>query len=118
MSIPKPHYSPAREAHGLVFVSGQIPIDAERNLVGADIEAQTRRCLENMEAVLANHKLGLSDIVKTQVWLVRAEDFARFNQTYAEYFPDPAPARSTVVSALALPGALVEIDAIAARPGS
>lgn len=111
----KPHYSPSREAAGLVFVSGQLAFGSDRQMVGDDVVTQLRQCVANLEGVLAQSGLTLADVVKTTIWLTRREDFAAFNSAYAELFPNSPPARSTVVSALALPGALIEIEAIAAR---
>ena len=110
-----PHYSPAREAGSLVFVSGQLPFDAERRVVAGGIRGQTQRCLANIAAILATQGLGLEHVVKTTVWLRRVEDFATFNATYAEAFPGTPPARSTVRADLMV-DALVEIEAIALRP--
>jgi 2-iminobutanoate/2-iminopropanoate deaminase len=111
-----PHFSVSRDADRLVFVSGQLPFDAERRVAGNGIEEQTARCLANVAAVLGQQGLGLEHVVKTTVWLARTEDFAAFNREYARHFPAPAPARSTVRADLMLPAALVEIEAVALRP--
>lgn len=113
--MPPPHLKPWSAAGETIFVSGQLPFDASRNLVGTEIADQTRQALANLEAVLRDATLDLSDVVKTTVWLRRAEDFAGFNEAYAEVFGDRRPARSAVVSELVVPGALVEIEAIAVR---
>ena len=112
----RPHYSLTRSAGGLVFVSGRLAFGEEGRIVGDDIRTQTRRCLDNLAEALKGEGLSLADVVKTTVWITRAEDFAAFNEAYAEAFPTAPPARSTVCSALALPDALVEIEAIAAKP--
>ena len=106
--------SAAIEANGMIFVSGQLPL-RDGGIAGDDVGAQTAVVIDNIAAVLALTGLGLGDVVKTTVWLARAEDFAAFNTVYAARFSEPHPARATVVSALAVPGALVEIDAIAVR---
>lgn len=111
----RPHYSPSRAAAGLVFVSGQLAFDAQRQLVGDTVETQLAQCLGNLARILAAEGLGLEDVVKTTVWLTRREDFAVFNSAYATYFPGTPPARSTVICELAAPGALIEVEAIAAR---
>lgn len=105
----------AVEAGGFIFLSGQLPFGPDGGLVGGDIGDQTRRTMENIEAVLAPLGASLSDVVKVTVFLTRAEDFARFNDAYRAFFPDGPPARSTVVTALLL-GARIEIEAIAWKP--
>lgn len=107
-----PHLSPARLASDLLFLSGEVAFDSSGHVSG-DIVAQTRGCLERLEGVLQQHGLDRSAIVKTNVWIVNQEDFTAFDETYADFFGDHKPARSTVVSSLALAAAVVEIDAIA-----
>jgi 2-iminobutanoate/2-iminopropanoate deaminase len=105
--------SKAIRAGGFVFLSGQLGLTAEGKLAGPDIAAQTRQALENIKALLAEAGCGLGAIVKTTVWLTDTADFATFNPVYAEYFPERPPVRSTVCSALVLPGACVEIEVTA-----
>jgi len=108
-------YSQAIRSDGLLFASGQIPLDpANGELVAGEIEDQTRQVLDNLRAVLEAGGSGLDRVVKTTVYLVDLGLFPRVNAVYAEYFSsDPAPARATVeVAALPL-GARVEVDAIA-----
>lgn len=111
----RPHLSQWTEAGSLVFVSGQLAFDARRTISTNDIGAQTRQAVRNIELVLGEAGLGLRDVVKTTVWLAKAADFAAFNESYAAAFGETAPARSTVVSSLVLPEALVEIEAVARR---
>lgn len=86
-------------------------------MVPGDIQAQTRRCLENLKAVLEAGGATLGKVVKTTVYLTNLAQFAAMNEIYAEYFADSPPARATV-EVRALPaGAIVEIDAIARRGG-
>jgi len=108
-------YSQAIIAGGLVFCSGQTPLNpATMQVEGSTIEEQTRRVLANLDIVLSAKGLGLTDIVKTTVFLKNFADFARMNTVYAEVFGDHRPARTTVeVSRLPLE-ALVEIECIAA----
>lgn len=105
--------SPAIRADHLVFVSGQLGLDADGVLVGADIAAQTHQAIARLRSILQQAGADLDRIVKTQVWLTDKSDFAAFNAIYSSYFPSRPPARSTVVSDLLIPGARVEIDAIA-----
>jgi 2-iminobutanoate/2-iminopropanoate deaminase len=111
-----PHLARSTEAHGLVFVSGQLPFDAERRIVGETIAPQTTQALENLETVLREAGLDRAHVVKATIWLTAKADFTAFNDAYAAFFGDHRPARSTVVSELVAPGALIEIEAVAARP--
>ena len=110
-------YSQAIRAGGFIFVAGQIALDPRTGqLVEGPVEVQARRVLENLKAVLAAAGAQLSDVVKTTVFLRSMDDFARVNEVYAEYFPQPAPARSAVAVAQLPRGALVEIEAVAVDP--
>jgi len=107
-------YSQAIAAGGLVFCSGQIGLDpATGSLVPGSVADETRRVLENLRAVLAAAGLELTSVVRTTVYLVNLTDFPVVNQVYAEFFPAPSPARSTVQVAALPRDARVEIDAIA-----
>ncbi len=107
-------YSQAVIVGDAIYLSGQIALDPERGkLVEGSIEDETRQVLKNLSAVLAAEGSTMDAIVKTTVYLTNLEDFPRVNQTYAEFFTEPFPARATVqVSALPR-GAHVEIDAVA-----
>jgi 2-iminobutanoate/2-iminopropanoate deaminase len=112
-------YSQAIRLGELVFVSGQIPLDASTGkIVSGEIEDEARQVLSNLEAVLAASGSALARVVKTTVYLTDISLFPRINAIYAEAFnTDPSPARATVeVSALPL-GARIEIDAIASANG-
>ena len=105
--------SRATKAGDFLFLSGQLGIDDNFNLAEG-ISNQTRLCIMNMQTVLEIANMDLTHVIKTTVWLTNIEDFADFNQIYSELFSKNAPpARSTVCSSLAIPGALVEIEAIA-----
>lgn len=107
-------YSQAVLEGGFLYCSGQIPLDpATGELVGGGIEPATERILDNLEAVLKSAGLSFADVVKTTVFLVRAEDFPAMNAIYARRFGDHRPARSTVIVAALPKGATVEIDLIA-----
>jgi len=101
----------------LLFISGQIPLDMEGGkLVEGPVEVQTRRCMENLKAVLAAAGASLKDLVKVTIFLVDMKDFDAVNRVYGEFFDLEPPARSCVqVSALPR-GARIEIEAVAYRP--
>jgi 2-iminobutanoate/2-iminopropanoate deaminase len=114
---PKPigPYSQGVIAGGLLFVSGQIPLDAASGeMVGGDIEAQTEQVLKNLLAILREAKMGPENVVKATVYLADMADFPRMNEVYARYLGKEPPARSTIQAAALPRGARVEIDAIAA----
>lgn len=108
-------YSQAIEANGFVFVSGQLPVDpATGSFAGADVTAQTRQSLQNIQSILAEAGLGMDAVVKTTVFLQNMGDFAAMNEVYAAFFTGACPARAAVQVAALPKGALVEIEAIAA----
>ena len=109
-------YSQAMKAGGLLFTSGQIPIDPATGAVaGEDITAQTEQVMQNLHYVLAQSSVAFDRVVKTTCFLSDINDFAAFNGVYAKYFPEEAPARSCVqVAALPL-GAKVEVEVIAVK---
>jgi 2-iminobutanoate/2-iminopropanoate deaminase len=110
-------YCQAIQAGGFLFLSGQIPLDpATGQIVEGDIEAQTERVLKNLTAVLAAAGATMANVVKTTVFLKDMGDFARMNAVYAQHFPAPAPARSTVEAARLPRDVRVEIDLIALAP--
>jgi len=110
-------YSQGIRSGGLLFSSGQIPIDPRSGaLVTGSIEEQTRRVMENLRAVLAAAGTNFEGVVRTTIYLTNLSDFAKVNAVYASYFPSAPPARSTVqVAALPL-GVSIEIDLIAKAP--
>ncbi|MGH6910322.1 MAG: RidA family protein [Phenylobacterium sp.] len=111
-----PHLSLFTEAGGLVFLSGQLAFTPDGTFSDSDISGQTEQALANVASVLKPLGLTLADVVKSTVWLTQASNFPAFNETYARIFGEHRPARSTVISGLALPQALVEIEVIARRP--
>ena len=114
-----PFFSATRRTGQMVYVSGQMPFDAQGQITGVGVAEQTRICLERIDALLQGEGLGLGDVVKTTVWLSRVEDFTAFNESYAQVFMARqmrAPSRSTVRADLMVPGALVEIEAVAQCP--
>ena len=106
-------YSQAITTGGLVFTSGQIPIDpASGSIAANDIAGQARQAIQNLAAVLEAAGSGLDKVVKTTCFLTDINDFAVFNEIYEELFPGK-PARSCVEVSNLPKGALVEIEAIA-----
>jgi len=109
-------YSLAIEAGDLVFISGQIPLDAATGkLVDGDVSAQTGQSLENVKAILDAAGLTFAHVVKTTIFLTSMTDFAAVNEVYKAYVGEPYPARSTVAVAALPLGAKVEIEMIATR---
>ena len=101
---------------GLVFVSGQLPIDPlTGKFPDGGVAEQTRQSLLNAEAILFAAGLELGDVVKTTVFLADMGDFAAMNEVYATFFAEPFPARSAVAVKTLPKGALVEIECIATR---
>ena len=109
-------YSQAIEAGGMVFASGQVPIDpATDQFVSGGIKEQTRQSLTNARSILQQAGTDLSHVVKTTVFLADMADFAAMNEVYAEFFSQPYPARSAVAVKQLPKGALVEVECIAVK---
>ncbi|CAA9481786.1 MAG: RidA/YER057c/UK114 superfamily protein [uncultured Solirubrobacteraceae bacterium] len=110
-------YSHAVAVNGLLFCSGQVPLDPESaTLVGDTPAEQARRCLENLQLVVAAAGATLADAVRMTIYVTDMGAFGEVNEAYAEYFPSEPPARVTIgVAALPL-GAQVEMDAVVALP--
>ena len=102
----------AVRAGDFVFISGQVPMGSDGEIVEGGIVEQTRRTIENVKAALAAAGLDLSHVVKTTVWLADTRDFWSFNKVYAEYFGDALPARSCVRADMMV-DCRIEIEAIA-----
>lgn len=114
----RPPLSAARVAGDLVFTSGQLARGDDGAIVAGGIKAQARRTLDNLVRVLADHGCTPADVVKITAWVTDASHGVAFNEAYRLVFADPYPARSTVVSALLAPDALIEVEAIALRPAA
>jgi 2-iminobutanoate/2-iminopropanoate deaminase len=113
-SLPSGAYSPGIIAEGrFVYVSGQGPI-RDGVVIGESVGEQTKITLDNLAAVLAEAGAGLADVVRCGVFLADMTDFDAMNRVYADVFPRPLPARTTVGAALA--GIRVEIDCVAVLP--
>ena len=105
-------FSQATRAGGFVFVSGQVGMDEDGEIVTGGIVAQTRQAMANVIDILNKAGCSLADVVKVNVWLDDPRDFQAFNRVYAEYFGDAPPARSCVQSAIMVDGK-IELDVIA-----
>lgn len=109
-------YSQAIEANGMVFVSGQLPINpATGEFAEGGIKELTTQSLTNMKHILEEAGLSMQNVVKTTVFLADMADFAEMNEVYAQFFEAPFPARSAVAVKTLPKGARVEIECIAAR---
>ncbi|MBA2365165.1 MAG: RidA family protein [Actinobacteria bacterium] len=107
-------YSQATTGNGFVFCSGQIPIDpTSGELVDGPVADQTRRCLDNLAAVLRAAGSGLERVVKVNAYLADIADFAEFNDAYSAYFQSYPPARAAIGASGLPKGARVEIECIA-----
>ena len=118
LAEPISHYTDAVRAGDLLFVSGFVPVDGEGRLVGGhDVVAQARQVLANLGAVLAAAGATFADVVKVTIYLTDIADRARINPVRQEVFGEARPASTLVeVSALAVPGAKLEIEAVALIP--
>lgn len=106
-------YNHAVTANGLLFCSGQIPLDpASGEMVGETAAEQATRCLQNLEAVCEAAGTKLTSAVRLTIYTTQLDKFAEINEAYAEFFPDEHPARAAVGVAALPKGAIVEIDAI------
>ncbi|UOR72526.1 RidA family protein [Helicobacter pylori] len=109
-------YSQAIATNDLVFISGQLGIDASTGeFKGTDIHSQTTQSMENIKAILKEAGLGMDSVVKTTILLKSLDDFSVVNEIYGSYFKEPYPARATFQVAKLPKDALVEIEAIAIK---
>lgn len=107
-------YSQAVSANGFVFCSGQVPFEpSSMELVSGSIAEETKRCVQNLEAVLKEAGTDLDKVVKTTIYVTNMDDFAEVNEAYASFFSSEPPARATVGVAALPKGARVEIECIA-----
>ena len=106
-------YSQGVKAGDLVFVSGQLPMTPEGDLITDDVSAAAKRSLQNVSAVLKAAGASMSDVVKVTVFLADMDDFAAMNEVYKEFFAEPFPARAAVAVKTLPKGAPLEIEAIA-----
>ena len=108
-------YSPGYTVGGLVFTSGQIPVDPATGKMADTVEEQAAQSLANLKAILAEAGLSMANVVKTVIFLADINDFAAVNAVYAKAFAEPFPARSCVQVAAIPKGAKLEIECIAVR---
>jgi 2-iminobutanoate/2-iminopropanoate deaminase len=114
---PKGPYSQAVIHDGLLYLSGQIPVDTETGqLVRGTIEEETGAVLNNVRIIAEEAGAGLADVVKVTCYLADMDDFARFNDVYAKYFPEDPPARTTIQAGRLPLDVQVEVDAVVALP--
>ena len=109
-------YSQAIVAGGFVFCSGTAGIDPVEGVPVDGIEAQTRKALQNLAAVLESAGASMGDLVKVTIFYADVDDFAVLNEIYAQHMPDPPPARSAPANVQLPRGLLISIDAIAVLP--
>lgn len=108
-------YSQAIQAQGLLFVSGQLPVNPADGSMPVDIKAQTRQSLENVKAIIEEAGFTLADVVKTTVFVKDMNQFAEINEVYATYFTEQAPARACIEVARLPKDAGVEIEAVVSK---
>ncbi len=108
-------YSQAIEHNGFVFTAGQIGKNPETDVLLEGIEGQTEQVLKNIELILEAVGLSRNNIIKTTVFIVSMDDYSKMNEVYGNFFKDHFPARSTVQVGKLPAGALIEIEAIAAK---
>ena len=108
-------YSQAIEAQGLVFASGQIPIDPATGNIPEGIEAQTKQALTNVRNLVEAAGLTMDNVIKTSVFIKNMDDFAKINEIYATFFTKEPPARSCVEVARLPKDVLIEVEVIASR---
>ena len=114
---PQGPYSHAVKAGGFIYVSGQACLDPKTNtFVTGTVAEETRRTIENIEAILKSAGASLAEVIKCSVFLSDIRDFAEMNEVYNEYFGQAKPARTTVQATLPGKGIKVEIDCVAYKP--
>jgi len=116
LATPRAPYSPVVVSGDHVYTAGQVAFDDTGAVVGNGMEAQTRQALTNVRSCLVAAGCTLDDVVKVNAYLADLADFDAYNAVYREFFTEPYPVRTTVQAGLP-PGLLVEIEAVARRPG-
>lgn len=108
-------YSQAIEINGMVFTSGQIPVNPATGEIAATVEEQAEQALKNVAAVLAAAGTGMENVIKTTVFIKEMNDFGKINEIYAKFFTGAYPARSCVEVARLPKDVLIEVEAIATK---
>ncbi len=108
-------YSQAIEANGMIFVSGQIPVDPKTNEIKNDVKEAAHQSLTNMKNILLEAGSDMSKVIKVTIFLKNTEDFASVNEVYATYFNRPYPARSCVAVKALPKDVVLEMEAIALK---
>lgn len=108
-------YSQAIEVNGMVFTSGQIPVDPATGKIAETVEEQAEQALQNVSAVLAAAGTDMEHVIKTTVFIKEMNDFAKINEIYAKFFTGAFPARSCVEVARLPKDVLLEVEAIATK---
>ncbi|NCG25100.1 MAG: RidA family protein [Actinobacteria bacterium] len=108
-------FTPAVEANGFIFVSGQASVDATGAIISGTFEEEMRRSFANVESVLASAGVTLRDVVRVTSYVRDSVDGPRYNEVYREFFTAPLPARTTISNCLS-PALKFEVDVIAVRP--
>jgi 2-iminobutanoate/2-iminopropanoate deaminase len=111
---PKAPYSTVVKSDGLVFIAGQVPFDAQGEIVAEGFDEQAHQVFRNLQACLSVAGCTFSDVLKVTAYIADFGDFTRYNDIYAEYFQPPYPVRTTVQAGLL--GFKLEVDAIARQP--
>ncbi len=106
-------YVQATKADNFIFVSGQIPLNTNGEIVGDDIKTQTKQVLENIKSILSETACTMENVVKATIYLSDMNDFAGMNEIYAEYFSKNPPARAALEARRLPKDVKIEIDAIA-----
>lgn len=114
VAVPRAPYSPVVVSGGLVVLSGQVPFNADGELVSGGFEEQAEQVFQNMEACLSSAGCTTTDVLKVTAYIASWDDFDLYNEIYRRHFQEPYPVRTTVQAQLH--GFRVEVDAIAQRP--
>ncbi len=109
-------YSQGVISNGMIFVSGQLPLDPATGILETDPAKAAKRALQNIESILADAGASLADCLKVTIFLTDMTHFSAVNTVYATFFTEPWPARATVAVAGLPKGAILEIECIAALP--
>lgn len=107
-------FAPAISTGGLIYVSGQLALDRHGKLVGGNVDTQARQIFRNIEEILRSGGVSLADVIRIACYMVGFDDYAAYSKVRGEVFGDRPPASTTVgVASLLVPGALLEVDAVA-----